>query len=106
MESHGVTASGRSARESDWGIEMVVTRRSGKSVKTLAAVVGGGAMVVLGIVGALSGGSSAPAPAVLSVGEMTMGATATADYTETSMATSLAAPGDKATPPCGFKSGC
>ena len=56
---------------------MVVTRRSGKSVKTFAAVVGGGAMVALGIVGALSGGSSAQAPAVLSVGELTMGATAT-----------------------------
>jgi hypothetical protein len=85
---------------------MVVTQRSGKSVKTLAAVVGGGAMVALGIVGALSGGSSAQAPAVLSVGVMTMGATATADYTETSMATSLAAPGDKATPPCGFGTSC
>ena len=77
---------------------MVVTQRSGKSVKTLAAVVGGGAMVVLGIVGALSGGSSAPAPAVLSVGEMTMGATATADYSETTIATSLAVPADKAPP--------
>ena len=85
---------------------MVVTQRSGKSVKALAAVVGGGAMVALGIVGALSGGSSAQAPAVLSVGVMTMGATATADYTETSMATSLAAPGDKATPPCGFGTSC
>jgi hypothetical protein len=87
-------------------IEMVVTRRSGKSVKTLAAVVGGGAMVALGIVGSLSGSSSSQAPAVLSVGVMTMGATATADYTETSMATSLAAPGQKATPPCGFKTAC
>ena len=106
MESHGVTASGRSERGSDWGIEMVVTRRSGKSVKTLAAVVGGGAMVALGIVGALSGGSSAQAPTVLSVGVMTMGATATADYTETSMATSMAAPVDKATPPCGFGTSC
>ena len=98
MESHGVAASGRSARESDWGTEMVVTQRSGKSVKTLAAVVGGGAMVALGIVGALSGGSSAQAPAVLSVGEMTMGATATADYSETTIATSLAVPADKAPP--------
>jgi hypothetical protein len=76
---------------------MVVTRRSGKSVKTLAAVVGGGAMVVLGIVGALSGGSSAPAPAVLSVGEMTMGATATAAYSAT-IETSMAVPTDKAPP--------
>ena len=106
MDSHGVAASGRSERESDWGIEMVVTRRSGKSVKTFAAVVGGGAMVALGIVGALSAGSSAPAPAVLSVGELTMGATATADYTETSVQTSVALPGDKATPPCGFSSAC
>ena len=77
---------------------MVVTQQSGKSVKTLAAVVGGGAMVALGIVGALSGGSSAQAPAVLSVGEMTMGATATADYSETTIATSLAVPADKAPP--------
>jgi hypothetical protein len=63
-------------------------------------------MVALGIVGALSGGSSAQAPAVLSVGVMTMGATATADYTETSIATSMALPGDKATPPCGFGTSC
>ena len=106
MESHGVTVSGRSERDSDWGIEMVVTRRSGKKAKAFAAVVGGGAMVALGIVGALSGGSS-PAPhQVVAVGVMTMGATATADYTETQVATSLAAPGDKATPPCGFGTSC
>ena len=54
-------------------------------------------MVVLGIVGALSGGSSAPAPAVLSVGEMTMGATATAAYSAT-IETSMAVPTDKAPP--------
>ena len=85
---------------------MVVIRRSRKKATTFAAVIGGCAMVALGVVGALSGGSSAPAPAVLSVGEMTMGATATADYTETSVQTSVALPGDKATPPCGFSSAC
>jgi hypothetical protein len=97
MASHGVVATGRSERESDWGIEMAVTQRSGKPVKMFAAVVGGGAMVALGVVGALAGGSSAPAPAVLSVGEMTMGATATVGYSAT-METSMAVPADKAPP--------
>jgi hypothetical protein len=76
---------------------MAVTQRSGKPVKMFAAVVGGGAMVALGVVGALSGGSSAPAPAVLSVGEMTMGATATVGYSAT-IETSMAVPADKAAP--------
>jgi hypothetical protein len=106
MGSHGVVASGCSERESDWGSEMVVIRRSRKKAKTFAAVVGGGAMVALGAVGALTGGGGSAAPVTLSVGEMTMGATATADYTETSVQTSVALPADKATPPCGFASSC
>jgi hypothetical protein len=86
---------------------MAGIRRLDTKVKTAAAVVGGGAMVALGIVGAISAGSGpAATPAVLSVGEMTMGDTATADYTETSVQTSVALPADTATPPCGFKSGC
>ncbi len=83
--------------------EMTVNRRPVKRVKTLAAVVGGAALITLGTVGALSGGSSSGAgPAVMSAGEMTMGDTATAEYSETTIATSVAVPGDKAAPPCGF----
>ncbi len=73
-------------------------RRLNMKVKTVAAVVGGGAMVALGVVGAASAGSGPAAPSVLSVGEMTMGNTATADYTETSVQTSVAVPADKAKP--------
>jgi hypothetical protein len=76
---------------------MVVIRRSGKRAKVLAAVVGGGAMVALGIVGALTGGSSPGTPVVLSVGEMTMGATDTVAYSQT-IATSMAVPAVKAPP--------
>ncbi len=85
---------------------MAEIRRTGKRVKALAAVLGGGAMVALGVVGAVTGGSAPAGPSVMSAGEMTMGATVTADYTETSVQTSMATPGDKAAPPCGFKSGC
>ena len=77
---------------------MAVTQRSGKPVKMFAAVVGGRAMVALGVVGALSGGSSPATHQVIATGEMTMGATATADYTETSIETSMAVPADKAKP--------
>jgi hypothetical protein len=106
MISHGAVTCGRIERESDWGFEMVVTQRSGKSLRRLAAVVGGGAMVALGVVGALTAGGGSATHVNLSVSEMTMGATQTADYTETSVQTSVAAPGDKATPPCGFASSC
>jgi hypothetical protein len=41
----------------------------------------------------------------MSVGEMTMGDTATVGYSATEE-TSVAAPADTATPPCGFNSGC
>jgi hypothetical protein len=75
-------------------------------VKTFAAVVGGGAMVGLGVVGALSGGSSPATHQFVATSQMTLGSTATADYTETSMATSAATPAAKATPPCGFSSAC
>ena len=76
-------------------------------IKTLAAVLGGSAMIGLGAAGVLIGGGvGSAAPVMLSVGEMTMGDTATADYTETSVPTSVAVPGDKASPPCGFSSGC
>jgi hypothetical protein len=76
------------------------------NLKTVAAVVGGGAMVALGVVGGISAGSGpSAAPSVLSVGEMTMGDTATVEYSSTEE-TSVAAPADKATPPCGFNSGC
>jgi hypothetical protein len=105
MVSHGVAACGRSEQDSDWGNEMVVTQRSGKTVKTFAAVVGGGALVAIGVVSALTAGSS-PGAHQVATGVMTMGSTATADYTETSVQTSMALPADKATPPCGFKGGC
>jgi hypothetical protein len=98
MAFHGIAATGRSARQSDWGIEMAVTQRSGKPVKMFAAVVGGGALVALGVVGALSGGSSPATHQDIATGEMTMGGTATANYTETSIETSMAVPADKAKP--------
>ena len=84
---------------------MVVNQRNGIKLKALAAVVGGGALITLGAVGALTGGSSPDAPTVMSVGEMTMGDTATAAYSATEE-TSVAVPGDKAAPPCGFSNGC
>jgi hypothetical protein len=84
---------------------MVVNQRHGIKFKTLAAVVGGAALITLGTVGALTGGSSSGAPAVMSAGEMTVGDTATAAYSATEE-TSMAVPGDKAAPPCGFNSGC
>jgi hypothetical protein len=80
---------------------MLVTRRSGKSVKMFAAVVGGGAMVALGAAGVLT--SSSETPVNLSVGEMTMGATDTVAYSAT-METSMAVPADKA-PPFGGSGG-
>jgi hypothetical protein len=83
---------------------MAVIRRPGK-VKLLAAAVGGGATLTLGVLGAVSGGSEPTHPLVLSVGELTMGGTATAAYSAT-IATSLAVPTDKATPPCGFGTSC
>ena len=76
---------------------MAGTQRLGAKAKTVAAVVGGGAMVALGVVGAVSGGSESSAPSIVSVGEMTMGATATAAYSAT-METSMAVPQDKAKP--------
>lgn len=85
---------------------MAAIRRFNTKARTIAAVVGGGAMVAMGVVGAMTAGGGSSAPSYVSVGEMTMGATATADYTETSVQTSVALPGDKATPPCGFSSGC
>jgi hypothetical protein len=106
MVSHGVAACGRSEQDTDWGNEMVVTQRSGKTVKTFAGVVGGGALVAMGVVSALTAGSSPGAHQSIAVGEMTMGDTVTADYTETSVQTSVALPADKATPPCGFSSSC
>ena len=84
---------------------MAGTRRLDTKIKTIAAVVGGGAMVALGVVGAVTSGSGPAAPAVLSVGQMTMGATATVAYSATEQ-TSMAVPVDKAKPPCGFNSGC
>ena len=74
-------------------------------VKLFAAVVGAGAMVALGVGGAVTGGGGSAAPATLSVGEMTMGDTETAAYSATEQ-TSMAVPADKAAPPCGFNSGC
>jgi hypothetical protein len=86
---------------------MARNRRLNLKAKTVAAVAGGGAMIALGVVGGISAGSGpAAGPSVLSVGEMTLGNTQTADYTETSVQTSVALPADTATPPCGFKSGC
>jgi hypothetical protein len=84
---------------------MVVNQRPGIKIKALAAIVGGGALITLGAVSALSEGGSPAAPAVVSAGEMTVGDTATAAYSATEE-TSMAVPGDKAPPPCGFNSGC
>ena len=85
---------------------MAVIGRPGKRVKAFAAIVGGSAMVALGAVGVFTGGGSTGGPpVVMSVGQMTMGDTETASYSET-MVTSAAVPADKATPPCGFNSGC
>ena len=64
----------------------------------LAAVVGGSAVVALGTISAFTGGGSSGAPAVvMSVGEMTMGDTATVGYSAT-IETSVAVPTDKAKP--------
>jgi hypothetical protein len=77
---------------------MAVNRRPGKRAKVLAAVVGGSAMVALGTISAFTGGGSSGAPAVvMSVGEMTMGDTATVGYSAT-IETSVAVPTDKAKP--------
>ena len=76
---------------------MAGIRRFDTKVKTAAAVVGGGAMVALGIVGAISAGSGPANPSVMSAGEMTMGSTATAGYSAT-LVTSVAVPTDKAKP--------
>jgi hypothetical protein len=84
--------------------QMAVIRRSRKA-KIVAAVAGSGAVLTLGVLGAVSGGSHPAAPKVLSVSEMTMGNTATVQYSETEQ-TSVAVPGDKASPPCGFESSC
>jgi hypothetical protein len=75
------------------------------AVKKLAAVIGGGAMVALGVVGAFTGGGQAAAPSVVSAPEMSMADTATAAYSATEE-TSMAVPADKASPPCGFSSSC
>ncbi len=76
---------------------MIVLRRPGKWVKKFAAAVGGVAVIATGAVSALSGGSSTERPAVVSQPEMTMGSTATVEYSET-IATSVAVPTDKAPP--------
>jgi hypothetical protein len=83
----------------------MANRRPISKVKALAAIVGGGALVTLGMVSAIDAGSSASAPVVMSVGEMTMGDTETAAYSATE-ATSVAVPADKASAPCGFESAC
>jgi hypothetical protein len=83
----------------------MANRRPVDKFKALAAIVGAGALVTLGTVGALSVGSSTEAPVVMSVGEMTMGDTETAAYSATE-ATSMAVPAEKASPPCGFSSSC
>jgi hypothetical protein len=76
-------------------------------VKLCAAVVGVSAAFALGALGAATTpADSVEGPAIVSAGEMTMGDTATADYTETSVQTSMAVPGDKASPPCGFSDSC
>jgi hypothetical protein len=86
---------------------MAVNRRYDTKLRTLAAVAGGAAVVALGVVGAASSGNApATTPSVVSVGEMTLGNTVTADYTETSVQTSVAAPTEKASPPCGFNTAC
>lgn len=79
---------------------MAVTR-----VKTFAAVVGGGAMVALGVIGGAMAGNGPSAPATVSAPEMSLGDTATAAYSATEE-TSMAVPTDKASAPCGFASGC
>src|ERR1700710_1484856 len=84
---------------------MVVNQRHGIKFKALAAVVGGAALITLGTVGALSEGAGPAAPSVMSAGEMTVGDTAPAGDSATEEP-SMAVPGDKASPPCGFNSGC
>ena len=76
-----------------------------KRVKTLAAVVGGSAMVALGVAGMFTGNDGPSAPAVVSAPEMSIGSTATEAYSATEE-TSMAVPTDKATAPCGFGSSC
>ena len=67
-------------------------------VKLCAAVVGAGAAIVLGAIGAGTGADSGGgSPAIMSAGEMTMGATATVAYSATEE-TSMAVPADKAPP--------
>ncbi len=73
--------------------------------KTIAAVVGGGAMVALGVVGTFTGGSGPSAHTVVSEPEMSIGSTATAAYSANEE-TSMAVPTDKASAPCGFTSSC
>ena len=67
------------------------------AVKTVAAVIGGGAMVALGAFGVFSGGSAPTAHMVVSAPEMSLGSTATAAYSATEE-TSMAVPTDKAKP--------
>jgi hypothetical protein len=67
------------------------------ATKTFAAVIGGGAMVALGVAGMLTGSSGHGAPAVVSASQMTMGATATVAYSATAE-TTVAVPVDKAKP--------
>jgi hypothetical protein len=74
-------------------------------IKKLAAAVGGGAMVALGVAGMFTSNGGPSAPAVVSAPEMSIGSTATAAYSATEE-TSMAVPTDKATAPCGFGSSC
>ncbi|OBK73299.1 hypothetical protein [Mycobacterium sp. 1274761.0] len=71
--------------------------------KTIAAVVGAGAMVTLGTAGALTDGGGPVGPSVESASQMTLGSTATMAYSATEE-TSVAVPVDKA-PPYGGSGG-
>ncbi|HKV19798.1 MAG TPA: hypothetical protein VJR50_12250 [Mycobacterium sp.] len=67
------------------------------ATKTFAAVIGGGAMVALGVAGMLTGSSGQGAPTVVSASHMTLGDTATVAYSATE-STTVAVPVDKAKP--------
>jgi hypothetical protein len=84
-------------------VKMSRIRLLDKKVKAIAAAAGGGALVALGIVGVLTGGTGPATPAVVSAPQMSLGDTATAAYSATEE-TSMAVPVDKA-PPYGGSGG-
>ncbi|CAN5869680.1 hypothetical protein BH09ACT7_BH09ACT7_36730 [soil metagenome] len=75
--------------------------RNRRSAKLLAAIAGGGALIVMGAFTALAGGQSAVSPVTTAAGPMTLGATVTetpvgVEAPATTLATPVAKPAVKA----------